>query len=356
MYYPEQRLISELANIRRQTMLPEVAIGNVQVELNAQVDVRDTVARGLIPARHVVINASEELDVRPDRVRDLLLVNLRDRVDAGQPLAGQSADRGKRVFAPIDGIMIAVDEGRIIIQQIPEIIRLDAGVRGRITQIIEGRGVTIEARGAILQGVWGNDKNVISVMRWEPEDGGVESINLEELDTTYKNEIVIRRRPITPEVLEIGTIRGFSGLVAPSMPASLLDAALNANFAIMLTEGFGDMYMTSGVSHLLSQFNGGQGMLDAAQPQRFAERRSELVINRPVTGDVDDLTQAIPIEVDSRVRITREPYRGTVGTVVELPSNPLLLDNGLRVKCAVVEVLAGDFVDVPLANLELAGT
>ena len=53
--------------------------------------------------------------------------------------------------------------------------------------------------------------------------------------------------------------------------------------------------------------------------------------------------------------MTRDPYQGVLGTVVELPYNPLLLDNGLCVKCAVVELMAGEYVHIPLANLELGG-
>lgn len=356
MYYPTQRYSSALAQIHRQAMLPEGAIGNIQAEINQIVDVRDTVARGLIPARHVIVDAAKELGIRPHQLTERMLVNLRGRVEEGQAIAGQDENRGKRVFSPIHGIVIAVDEGRIILQETPQLIKLDAGVRGRVTEVFEGRGVSIEARGAILQGVWGNDKNVIAVIRWEPERGGLSSINIESLDTTYKNEIVIIRNPLTLAALEMARGRGFAGIIAPSMPANMINTVLDVEFAVMLTEGFGDMHLSSAASHLLGQFNGVQGMLDAAQPQRFAERRAELVINRPSTGEVENVTEAVPIAEDMQVRITREPYMGDIGTVVELPSSPVLLENGLRVKCATVELIAGEYVDVPLANLELAGT
>jgi hypothetical protein len=356
MYYPKQRYSAELARIQRQTLLPEGAVGNIQVETGQIVDVRDTVARGMIPAQHVILNAAQELGIRPDKLNEWLLVNLRGRVEAGQAVAGKDATRGKRVFSPINGIVIAVDEGRVIIQETPQIIKLDAGVRGRVTQVIEGRGVAIEARGAILQGVWGNDRNVIAVVRWEPERDGLDKIPLESLDTTYKNEVVITRSPITATSLDIAVARGFAGIIAPSMSASLIEPVLQASFAVMLTEGFGSMPMSAAVVYLLRQFNGAQGMLDAAQPRRFAERRAELVINRPTTGSLSDTTEAVPLAEGMRVRITRDPYAGVLGTVVELPSHPVVLENGLRVKCAYVEIMAGQEVAVPLANLEVAGT
>jgi len=63
-YYPDQRYLSKLTTIHREVTLPENAIGNVQVREGARVDVRDKVARGLIPARHVIIDAASELGLR----------------------------------------------------------------------------------------------------------------------------------------------------------------------------------------------------------------------------------------------------------------------------------------------------
>jgi hypothetical protein len=56
------------------------------------------------------------------------------------------------------------------------------------------------------------------------------------------------------------------------------------------------------------------------------------------------------------VRITRAPYAGRTGEVVEIPSNRILLANGLRVMGAYVEIGVDEIVAVPLANIELAGT
>jgi transcription elongation GreA/GreB family factor len=356
MYYPKQRYSSELTRIRRQATLPAEALGNIQVEVGQTVDIRDKVARGLIPARHVILEAAHELGIRPDQLGELMLVNPGNRVETGQALAGRDATRGRRVLAPFPGVVIYVGEGQIIMQEMPQLITLEAGVRGRITEVIEGRGVVIQATGAVLQGVWGNDRNAIATIRMEPERGGIESINPESLDTTHKNEIVITRSPLTSLALDVGLARGFAGIIAPSMDANLLDTVLATPYAVMLTGGFGDMRMSSATAHFFSQFDGSQAMLDAAQTQRFTERRAELVINRPTNQQVPDVTAVQPIEVGSEVRITRDPHFGVVGTVEELPPNPVMLENGLRVKIAVVELIAGEYVDVPLANLELAGT
>jgi hypothetical protein len=55
------------------------------------------------------------------------------------------------------------------------------------------------------------------------------------------------------------------------------------------------------------------------------------------------------------VRVTRAPYAGLTGLVVDLPESPVLLDNGLRIRCAQVELVIGETVFVPLTNIEVLG-
>ena len=356
MYYPEQRYCTELMRIRRKAMLPEIAIGNVQVQVGKTVDVRDTVARGLIPARHVIIEAVEELHLHdPSELSDLLLVGLRTRVEEGEPIAGRDPEKGRRIFAPFAGVVIAVNNGRIIMQEMPEIISLGAGVRGRVTEVHEGRGVSIEATGAVIQGVWGNERNVISTLRLEPERGGVRSIPLESLDTTYQNEIIITRTTLDADVLVIAQAREFSGIIAPSMDATMLEPIRQSRLAVMLTEGFGDMRMNQTTFRLLQTLDGKQAMLDAAQPQRFTDRRPEVIVNRPTNEEILDISNKA-LEEGMSVRITRAPYAGEIGTIIEIPKQPVMLENGLRVRCAVVDILREEYIDVPLVSLELAGT
>lgn len=356
MYYPEQRYCTQLMRVRRKALLPETAIGNVQVKEGQLVDVRDTVARGLIPARHAIIDAMTPLHLHhPDELPDLILVELRTRVEEGDVIAGRDPERGRRVFAPFDGVVIAIHEGRIIMQEMPEIISLEAGVRGRVTQVIEGRGVLVEADGAVVQGVWGNGRHVIAPVRMEPERGGIVSLPLESLDTSYKNELVVTKNPITSEVLTVAIAREFAGIIAPSVDATLLEAVMAAPFAIMLTQGFGQLRMSQTTALLLEELDGKQAMLDAVQLQRFSDRRPELIVNKKSGGEIPDLDNT-PLEVGMSVRVTRAPYAGEIGKIVEIPIQPIMIENGLRVRGAIVDVLREEYAEVPLASLELAGT
>jgi hypothetical protein len=55
------------------------------------------------------------------------------------------------------------------------------------------------------------------------------------------------------------------------------------------------------------------------------------------------------------IRLKRDPNMGTTGKIVDLPESPILLDNGLRVMAAQVQLVTGETMFVPLANLEVLG-
>lgn len=355
MYYPQERYATEMMRLRRRTMLPDTAIGNVRVEQGQVVDVRDTVARGLVPQRHIILDAMKELNLRKAEELDTLLLAPMNRpITKGTVIAGKDANRGRRVFAPVDGLVVHVDKGRIIMQEMPQIIKLEAGVRGQVIQVHQGRGVSIEATGGVIQGVWGNDQHVIATLRLEPE-GGIQAITRDELDSSYRGEILVLKNPITVAAFEIGQIRSVAGILAPSMDASLIDLAMTLDFAIMLTAGFGSTQMSRHVLQILEVYNGYQAVMDAALPRRFDERRPELMVHRIAHGEKVELREPTPLELGMMVRVVREPYLGQMGRITELPHLPVLLSNGLRVMVARVELGLEENVDIPLANIELAG-
>lgn len=354
-YYPDQRIVSRLSTIHREALLPEGAIGAVRTTEGARVDVRDVVANGAIPARHIIIDAARTLGVRdPNAIKRLLLVKANQVVDEQTPIAGKNKSRGKRVFAPVRGIVVGVDEGRIIMQHVPEIINIEAGVRGRILQVYPNRGVAVEAVGAIVQGVWGNGRSVIATLRMEP-DKNFRKVIEESVDLTYKGSIIVTFNSLTAEILELVYEGNIAGIIAPSMPADLQDDVMNSNIAVMLTEGFGNARMNGEIHALLKEYEGYQVALDADLPGRWKARRPEAVINRVSDERPAGLNLNATLKVGTRVRITRQPYIGQIAEIAELPDQPLILANGLRVPSARVELISGETVNIPLANLELAG-
>jgi hypothetical protein len=354
-YYPDQRIVSKLSTIHRECLLPEEAIGVVRTHEGAKVDVRDVVANGRILARHVFIEGAKILGLRnKSSLEQMLLVEPNTVVDVDTPIAGKRKDRGKRVFAPIKGIIVAIDEGRIIMQAMPELVKIEAGVAGRVIQVYPDRGVAVEAVGAIVQGVWGNGRSIISPLRLEPEQD-LRKIIKESLDIQYKGAVIVVYNSLTLDLIELFEEGNINGVIAPSMPAELMERVLQSNMAIMLTEGFGKSRMNGEVHSLLKEYEGFQVILDADLPGRWTARRPEVVINRSIDERPPGLNLNTTVKTGLRVRITRQPHLGQIARVAEIPTQPLLLPNGLRVMGAQVELISGEIVNIPLANLELAG-
>lgn len=357
-HYPEQRYVSRLTLIRREVTLPEESTGDVTVQDGKRVDIRDVIAQGVKFSTHHILDVKAFFNLRKvSEAEKLILVNIGDVVDELEPLAGKNPTRGKRLFAPMRGIVIGIEDGRIIFQEMPEIIDLEAGVRGSVSQILSGRGVIIETQGAQIQGVWGNDQRTIATLRVEPEDG-IENIYTDQLNMKFLGAIIVSRRQLKPITISVMEEQGFAGIIAPGMDYDMLDTVMKAKGAILLTEGFGAARMSRPVLSILSEYEGQQVTLDAYQPRGWETRRPEIIVNVATARGSEAPARPnimLALRPGMTVRMTRDPYMGQTGRIVDLPKSPVLLENGLRILSAQLELPGGETVYVPLANLEVLG-
>jgi hypothetical protein len=354
-HYPEQRFLSKLAIIRRRVTLPESIVGVVDVAPDKRVDLREVVAYGVAPSHHVIVDAVKFFRLRnPENLLSLLKVEVDDRVDELTVLAGKNVERGKRLYSPVEGRVVNISDGRIIIEAEPEMIKLEAGVRGRVISVQAGRGVTIETVGGQIQGVWGNGHRSIATMRFAPEPGGIEQLS-RQFEVEFMGAIVAVKSPLTADDLNLIEEMNLVGVIAPGMHYGLIEHARRFPKPIMLTEGFGVEPMSHLMQTLLGEIEGQQITLDAFEPKAGDTRRPEVIVNvQPKVGDTPSrINIMLTLKPGTLVRLTREPYAGQSAQIINLPKSPVLLDNGLRVSCAEVELVGGNRVKVPLANIEL---
>lgn len=358
MYYPEQRHILAWTTIRRERMLPDNAIGVVEARNGQHVNLRDIVARGTVPAKFHFIEAAKLLKVKPDALEEITLVDVGQEVEAGQVLAAKNPMRGRRALSPVTGIVMHNKNGRIIVQETPELIELEAGLVGQVVATRPGQGIVIEAFGGLIQGVWGNNRRFIGPLQIEPADG-LEAIyeDSNSIERQFTGAIVVTKRALKESSLFALEGQNIGGVIAPSMDASLYEHAKRLDTAILLTEGFGDIRMSSYLSTLLEGFVGRQTTLDAFTPDRWNPRRPEVFINLPPRSGErpPDPNTAMTLRTGMRVRLTREPHIGSIAEIRHLYKGPITLENGLRVNGAEVELVTGEVLSVPLANLEVFG-
>jgi hypothetical protein len=372
--FPEQRHMMPLTQVRRERLLPEnVLDARVEIASGARVGLRDVVARGAAPAPFVLVDAARALRLRRlEALPGLLQVEPGTLVAKGEPIARR---RRRRVLAPITGRVVSVAEGRILMQEEPDNIELEAGLNGQVIEVRPGAGVVIDTYGAVLQGVWGNGRRAVGTLRIEPSEG-MEYIFSDTIDMQYRGVVLVTRRPLLASSLDIIDTQGFAGVVAPSISYELIPRLLEMRCAVLIVTGFGFMRMSAPIMQFLNENDGRQAMIDAATPDTAFDRspgRPEVIITVPLPAHDRPgmpLTN-VSLTVGMQVRVVRidatdMPGSGegqgslaqtgsSIGTVTALPERPQLLDNGLAVKCAEVELVTGERLTVPLANIEITG-
>ncbi|MFN8527519.1 MAG: hypothetical protein U0670_02795 [Anaerolineae bacterium] len=361
IYFPEHRHLHSVALIQRDRLLPEDVDGRPEKVKNSRVSFRDVVARGVSPAPYIVIEAARDLKLNPKKLDKTVRVEVGQEVVRGQVIAGKvkrNGDpvRGKSVITPHGGTVIYIGEGRIIIQETPESIDVESGVNGTVLAVHEKRGVTVETYAAVLQGVWGNGRRAIGILRAEPSKG-LESIYGDTVDNQYRGAVVYTRQALKPIALEVIRDQGLAGVIAPSIGPELQEAALLLNAPLLLTEGFGSERMNTSYFQFLTDLDGKQVMLDAVRPSNVNANHPEALITVPLSGGErpnSPLSRAI-LRVNAAVGVVMGNGSTATGRVTDLPKEAVLLDNGLRVPCALVEFSTGEIRHVPLANIELYG-
>jgi hypothetical protein len=93
--------------------------------------------------------------------------------------------------------------------------------------------------------------------------------------------------------------------------------------------------------------------IDGATQIRAGVIRPEVIVTRESAGAkaTDPPTQVL--EVDSRVRVIREPHFGLLGRLTGLPVELTTIETESLVRVATVKLDSGEEVQVPRANLEI---
>jgi hypothetical protein len=354
IYYPEQRLMLPLTLIRRERVLPE-GVGEARLETStgARVSLRDVVVRGALPAPYTALEAASLLKLRqPTDLPKLLLAAVGDHVEEGQLLARR---RRRKLVAPVSGVITLVEDGRVLIKTDSTPVEVTAGVNGQVLDVDPARGILIETYGALLQGVWGNGKRAMGALRFEPADGLDDAGDA--LGMQYRGTIVVSKRRLKPAALTLMQTQGVAGLIAPSMEADMREAALRAPGPVLLIEGFGTARLNPAAQQFLSDFEGRQATVDAVRPTLTAKTRPEVIITVPLPAVDRPAPPVIQLSLQTglQVRVMRSDGSSIAGQITGLPEGPMLLDNGLRVPCAQVELITGERMPVPLANIEVFG-
>lgn len=360
-YHSATNIIMEDTIIVRERLLPPHVYGTVAVAVDDDVNSSKVVAQGRMPEQYVIIDVASAMGIDPENVVKLsetIIVEAGDIVRKGNPLATARRRRDRRRIpeAPANGVVSLIEKGRIILQVNPRPIQIYARVPGTIEDIVGARGVRIRSTGALIQCAWGNGKFGFGPFSMEPETGLASLADQNTLLSSVRGRIYVLPRPITGEDLHVTAEQELGGLVGPSMPFYLQEAASLLKVPVILTEGFGNLKPSRTIYDMLRKFQRErEGAFDASMPGRWEYGKPEIVLpggaGRAVPAEIDPALQ-----VGDRVRIRQGQHAGEVGEIAFLPPRTMRVASGLRVPAAQVKVRSTpDNLLLPLANLEIMG-
>jgi hypothetical protein len=354
-FFPPQTDILPLTTIRRDRVMPWR--GEVLVRTGQRLEASDIVARAGRPRPLVILDVAQKLSISRRDADQCVRKEPGESVRQGETLAQhkQGLWRTRKISAPVEGLVIAVNGGRIVIRPVPELYELAALMPGVVTKVAAAVGVTIETTGALVQCAWGSGKEGSGVLKMGVSAPD-ETMSAQQIDLGHRGAVLVCGSTLDQSVLDRAGSNQVRGLIAGSVPAGLITALGRQHIPVIVTEGIGNIPLAKPAFDLLTANEGREAIVLAQTPARWLAVRPEIIIPLPSLGAPQMAPQpGAPLAIGNRVRIRRDPYLGFTGAIRVLHDEPRSLENGVRSPGAEVDLDGGGVVFVPYLNLELIG-
>lgn len=356
MYYPSVTQVTPLTVIKRERLLP--VRGEVLVSIGARVESIDVVARALLGGELHVVDVGSTLSVKSEDVDKYLLKAVGDTLKEGEAIAakgGRLIPLRRVCRSPVAGRIVAIGSGRVALESKAKTFELHAHFSGTVVSVMPSLGVVIETVGALVQGVWGAGGEAQGVLKMLAEDPK-EKLVADTIDIGCHGSIIVGGSSLDEEALERAKQMQVRGIVVGSIGADFGERASDLPFPVIATEGMGQVPMAPVIFELLRSNAGREASISGVTRLRWGAVRPEIIIPLQGSGTTPSPRRlGGALEVGTQVRVIRQPYLGSVGRVVNLPSQPRVVDSGARLRGAEVELEEKGRVFVPYANLELIG-
>lgn len=352
-YFPPETRAMPLTLIRRERLLP--VPGKVLVSAGERVQASQTIAQAEISGEVRIVNVARMLRVPPARAARWLKVKEGDDVTPHTVIASRGLLPSGRVMSPTNGFVYRIDKakGRVLIKVVVPPFDLTAYLSGTVANVMSGRGVVIEATGALVQatvGFGGESFGVLQVVARDP----AEVLRSKSVDVTAHGALLVGGAWIEEGALQQAAQLQVRGIIAGSMEGRLIDFAHTLPFPILLTEGLGRIPMSRPIFNLLQSHAGREASLSALTQTRWGVMRPEILIPLPSdTKPAAPVALGTPLTIGARVRVVRGALQGATGLVATIPDRPIQIGSGARTYGAEVDLDDVGRTFVPFANLEI---
>jgi len=206
---------------------------------------------------------AKDLRVRPEHIKPYIRVSEGQLVEKGQPVAVMMRPGDMRYCrSPMRGKVREINHryGIIHIEPFLEELEIRAWMPGQVGEVTD-QGCVIENDGVDIEGVWGIGGEVSGQLSLRDVGPGLISV----------------REAATKEDLAIVASENGTGLLVGSLHLKdVLD--LDPVFTIVLTTGFGDAPMESGLLRIFENFDGKLVLLDGTTEMRVGVKRPRVIL------------------------------------------------------------------------------
>lgn len=369
-YTPGLR-VTEHATIQKRRILP--IPGEVLVHQGDRVDASTVVARTDLPGGVHALNVINLMGIAPEEIRQFMLKKEGDPVARGEPVA-QNKPLIKwfmtQVKSPIEGSVESISEvtGQVLLREPPRPLELRAHIDGFVVEVLQGQGVVMETRCALLQGIFGIGGEAVGPLA-VPTGGPDDVLTADKLTEDHRGKIVVGGAFAGGAVFGKARQLGVKGIVVGGLDDGDLRDLLGydlgvaitgteqVGFTLVVTEGFGRIAMAPGTFELLAARAGRKASINGATQIRAGVVRPEIIFPEPEGSREGWESAGKPgrgaLQVGDTVRLIREPHFGRIGRVSSLPSELQEIESGSLVRVLEVSFPDGRNALVPRSNVEI---
>ena len=355
--------------LKKKRLLP--IPGKVLAALGQEVEGLDVVAQTELPGKVFSVNVANRLAVGPDEIKNFMVKAEGDPVKKGEIIAENKPFLKwfkTEVESPVDGTVEAISfiTGQVLLREPPKVLPIKAYVKGKVVEVTPNFGVTIEAEGTFIQGIFGvgGETNGEIAMAVSSPD---EDLTTEDIKENHKGKIVIGGKHASLSTIKRAVELGVSAIVVGGIhdrdQRQLLGYDIGVavtgheqlGITVIVTEGFGMIPMADYTFKLLASRNGEKASVSGATQIRAGVMRPEIIVPgfpKNVTECKKDQGRGW-IEPGDPIRIIREPHFGVIGTVKSLPPELTVIGSESHARVLEVTLDSGEVIVIPRANIEV---